>query len=136
MHNVMRRDNYGLDLATPNVAIDVGRAPNKGLLTSARYDAAKQQTIVDGDLLSQLDRSNRFSVVFYKNRSDVNAPAEKQTGEIVVSGSGYFTAELSGDLRGRFITPVTVRAFRPMPDEGFPVTEDTSEISAPIPVAP
>ncbi|MCU1228343.1 MAG: hypothetical protein JWO97_1227 [Acidobacteria bacterium] len=117
-------------------AIGVGRAPNKPLLTSAHHDATKQQTIVDGDLLSQPDRSNRFSIVVYSNRSDVNAQAEKEAGEIVVSGSGHFTAELSGDLRGRFLTAVTVRAFRLLPDEGFAITEDTSEISAPIPVAP
>jgi hypothetical protein len=140
-HNTIRDNalfgiDYGLDLATLNVAIDIGRAPNKPLLTSAHYDTAKQKTIVDGDLLSQPDRSNRFSIVFYSNRGDVNAQAEKEAGEVVVSGSGHFTAELSGDLRGRFLTAVTVRAFRLVPDEGFAITEDTSEISAPIPVAP
>ena len=138
-HNVIRDNglfgiDYGLDLATPNVAIDIGRAPNTPLLTSARYDAVKNRTIVEGDLFTSYDRSNRFSVVFYSNRSDVNAQAEKEEGEAIVSGSGHFTAELPGDLRGRFLTAVTVRGFRFVPDEGYAITEDTSEICAPIPV--
>jgi parallel beta-helix repeat protein len=129
--------DYGLDLATPNSLIDIGRAPNTPILVSARYDAAKNVTRITGELHSFADTTlgNRFRVILYANDS-ANAQAQRRLGYAQTGASQQFTFDVPGDLRGKYITGITLRYRKG--DEGtleeYSITEETSEISAAVQV--
>ncbi|MEA2568939.1 MAG: hypothetical protein QOI24_940 [Acidobacteriota bacterium] len=130
--------DYGLDLATPNAEVDTGRQPNTPVLFSATYDAARNVTMIEGELHSFPEVAplgNHFRVTFYANDS-ARAQAQTRLGDAIVGGIGHFSFNANGDLRGQYITAITLRYRKG--DEGtfeeYAISEETSEISAPIPV--
>jgi hypothetical protein len=74
-------------------------------------------------------------VSVYKNDS-ARAQAQTRLGDTIIGGTGHFSFNASGDLRGKYITAITLRYRKG--DEGtfeeYAISEETSEISAPIPV--
>jgi parallel beta-helix repeat protein len=128
--------DYGLDLATPNVEVDAGRQPNTPVLFSATYDAARKVTTIEGELHSfeaAAPLGNRFRISFYSNDS-ARAQAQTRLVDALVSGIGHFSINVNGDLRGKYITAITLRYRKG--DEGtleeYAISEETSEISAPV----
>jgi hypothetical protein len=128
--------DYGLDLATPNVEVDTGRQPNTPVMLSATYDAARNVTMIEAELHSFAEAAplgNRFRVVLYANDS-AHAQAQTRLGDTIISGTGHFSFPANGDLRGKYITGITLRYRRG--DEGtleeYAISEETSEISAPV----
>jgi hypothetical protein len=130
--------DYGLDLATPNAEVDTGRQPNTPVLQSATYDAARNITIIEAELHSFPEVAplgNRFRVSFYANDS-ARAQAQTRLGDTIISGTGHFSFNANGDLRGKYITAITLRYRKGLEGtlEEYAISEETSEISAPIPV--
>ncbi|MCU1228340.1 MAG: hypothetical protein JWO97_1224 [Acidobacteria bacterium] len=130
--------DYGLDLATPNVEVDTGRQPNTPVMLSATYDPARNVTMIEGELHSFAEAAplgNRFRVILYKNDSP-HAQAQTRLGDTLISGTGHFSVPANGDLRGKYITGITLRYRKG--DEGtfeeYAISEETSEISVPVAV--
>ena len=128
--------DYGLDLATPNVEVDLGRQPNTPVLLSATYDAGRNVTQIEGELHSFAEApplGNRFRLTFYANDS-ARAQAQTKLGDAIVSDMSHFSFNASGDLRGTYVTAITLRYRKG--DEGtleeYTISQETSEISAPV----
>ncbi|MDQ3282853.1 MAG: right-handed parallel beta-helix repeat-containing protein, partial [Acidobacteriota bacterium] len=131
--------DYGLDLATPNAPSDLGRMPNTPTLTSARYDAATNTTIVEGTLVTSFEApplGNRARVVLYANDNGANPQAQTLLGVATFIGEGAFRFTMKGDLRGKFITSITHR-YRKAGEgtlEEYSISDEISEISPAVAV--
>jgi len=130
--------DIGLDMRTPNVAVDLGRQPNTPVLLSATYDASTNMTRIEGEVHSFAEApplGNRVHVFLYENDS-ANAQAQRLIVESNADGTGHFTVNVNRDLRGKFITGITLRYRKG--DEGtleeYAISEETSEISVPLEV--
>lgn len=130
--------DIGLDLATPNVPLDINRAPNTPVLQSATYDPATDTTFVEGELQSTGDR---FHVFFFANsRVDANGYAQAEqvlyTPEDSPFPTGHFRIAIKGDFRGKYIDALTVRYHLELENtlEEYLTFEQTSELSKAVPV--
>lgn len=110
--------DFGLDAPTPNVADDSTRsAPNAPLLTSARYDAAANQTVISGRIDAVLPPGCdcTLAVEVYRS-SSIDAWGYAQ-GEVPLGAAAQFagpahsdfTIRIGGDLTGAYISATSNR---------------------------
>lgn len=138
--------DVALDLRTPNSANDNNRLPNTPQLTSARYDAVTDTTIVTGVLHNECNFCDLFIDLYASNSLAPNgAPqAERYLGSTQLGGysitTNLFTFTTKGNLTGQLITASVTRSEIPRGLASGPSAMEepqvwgTSELSDPITV--
>lgn len=148
--------DFGLDLATPNVADDSRRnVPNAPVLTSARFDPASGSTIISGHIDTAKPSGMSwisFDVDVYRSSAlDAHGMAQgeqmlslRQDVEkpFTLQPNGDFTYVTNGDLTGQYVAATVTRDYAlakgvvaqsltPHPNY-FSSWQSTSEFSAPL----
>jgi hypothetical protein len=97
--------DIGLDGPTPVTTV---RAP---VLTLAHYDAAANQTVIEGDLLSVSINYDGLEVDFYAGGDD---EGERPLGVIRLQAivPQHFRFTVAGDLTGQRVTATATRVLR------------------------
>lgn len=125
--------DYGIDLVTDNVDDDAERLPNHPTITSARWDAAAGETVIEGRIDSRpapFPYGDRFRAEIYADGGD-NPQAREFLGTV---SERTFRLAVRRDLRGKSITGITIRWRIQDPWDPYILSEETSEISPALPV--
>ena len=113
--NTSQGVDVNLDNETPNVSDDSRSFPNKPVLFSASYDAARDVTIVRGRLASQIVSGYpTWHLIEVYASASLSVWGYAQGEQLVATqplSSGYadFEIEVPGDQRGKFITAAHTR---------------------------
>ncbi|MBV9494585.1 MAG: right-handed parallel beta-helix repeat-containing protein [Acidobacteria bacterium] len=135
--NLQQGIDAGIDLQTPNVEDDVDRIPNHPVIDNARWDDAQQKTIIEGEMHS--DTTSLTYPFFIRLKVELYADASEhpQAREFLGTASvtdGRFALAVDRDLRGKSVTGIGIRWLKVEQYDEYLLSEETSEISAPMKV--